>query len=52
MTLTCEYTEDKQPMTVLIDRLRDQAALFGVMNAFYALHLSVFSVGIQDDLQS
>ena len=44
MVLTRAFSSDKQPMTILIGRLEDQAALAGVMNALYSLHLSVFSV--------
>jgi hypothetical protein len=36
-------------MTILIGRLIDQAALAGVMNALYNLHLPVFSVELIDE---
>ena len=49
MVLTRAFTADKQPMTILIGRLRDQAALSGVMNALYDLHLPVFSVEFLDE---
>ena len=49
MVLTRAFTADKQPMTILIGRLRDQAALSGVMNALYGLHLSVISVELLDE---
>jgi hypothetical protein len=49
MVLTRAFTADKQPMTILIGRLIDQAALAGVMNALYNLHLPVFSVELIDE---
>ena len=48
MVLTRAYTEDKQPMTILVGRLSDQAALSGAMNTLYERHLSVFSVELLD----
>ena len=51
MIITRAYTEDKQPMSILIGNLKDQAALSGVLNALYGLHLSVFSVELIDDMQ-
>lgn len=51
MVLTRAFTEDKQPMSILIGNLKDQAALSGVMNALYGLHLSVFSVELINDMQ-
>jgi hypothetical protein len=50
MVLTRAFTADKQPMTILIGRLRDQAALAGVMDALYNLHLPVISVELLDDM--
>ncbi len=52
MVITRAFTEDKEPMTILIGHLKDQAALSGVMNALYGLHLSVLSVELLDDMQS
>jgi hypothetical protein len=49
MVITRAFTADKQPMTILIGHLRDQAALSGVMNALYDLHLPVFSVEFLDE---
>ena len=49
MVITRAFTEDKQPMSILIGHLRDQAALSGVMNALYGLHLSVVSVELLDE---
>ena len=51
MVITRAFTANKQPMSILIGRLQDQAALAGVMNALYSLHLAVFSVELLDDLQ-
>ena len=49
MVITRAFTEDKQPMSILIGHLSDQAALSGVMNALYDLHLPVFSVELLDE---
>ena len=51
MVITRAFTGDKQPMTILIGHLSDQAALAGVMNALYDLHLPVISVELLDDMQ-
>jgi len=50
MVITRAFTEDKQPMSILIGHLRDQAALSGVMNALYGLHLPVFSVELLNEM--
>ncbi|MFT5701579.1 MAG: hypothetical protein ACI8ZB_004474 [Desulforhopalus sp.] len=52
MVITRAFAEDRQPMSILIGHLKDQAALSGVMNALYGLHLSVISVELLDDMQS
>ena len=52
MVITRAFTEDKQPMSILIGHLRDQAALSGVMNALYGLHLSVISVELLDEMRA
>ncbi len=49
MVITRAYTENTQPMTILIGQLNDQAALSGVMNALYNEHLSVFTVELLDE---
>jgi hypothetical protein len=49
MVLTRAFTSDKQPMTILIGKLLDQAALSGVMNALYGERLSVFAVELLED---
>ena len=52
MVITRAFTADKQPMTILIGNLLDQAALAGVMNALYSMHMSVISVELLDEMQS
>ncbi len=49
MVITRAFTADKQPMTILIGHLKDQAALSGVLNALYDLHLPVISVEFLDE---
>ena len=49
MVVTRAFTSDQQPMTILIGHLQDQAALSGVMNAIYDLHLPVISVEFLDE---
>jgi hypothetical protein len=44
MKVTVERFSYKKPVTVLLGRLRDQAALAGVMNTLYDLNLEVLSV--------
>jgi len=48
MVLTRAFTENKQPMTILIGHLKDQSALSGIMNALYGLHMPVISVELID----
>lgn len=52
MVITRAYTQDSQPMSILTGSLLDQAALVGIMNAIYGLHLSVFSVELIDEVKS
>jgi hypothetical protein len=49
MVITRAFTADKEPMTILIGKLLDQAALAGVMNALYSMHMSVISVEFLDE---
>ena len=44
MIITRAFTADKQPLTILVGRLRDQAALSGVLNELYELHLPLLTV--------
>ncbi len=50
MVITRAFSEDSQPITILTGLLSDQAALSGVMNALYSLHLSVLSVNCIDEI--
>jgi hypothetical protein len=50
MVITRAFTGDRQPMTILIGKLLDQAALAGIMDALYNLHLPVISVEFLDDM--
>ena len=49
MVITKAYTSDKQPMTILVGHLVDQASLSGVLNALYELHLPLLSVENLDE---
>jgi hypothetical protein len=44
VTITTSEAEDDAPVTILSGRLLDQAALLGVLNALYDLHLPLLSV--------
>ena len=44
MIITRAFTADNQPMTILIGHLTDQAALSGVLNELYELHLPLLTV--------
>jgi hypothetical protein len=41
--------EDGAPVAILVGRLPDQAALSGVLNTLYDLHLPILSVDILED---
>jgi hypothetical protein len=49
MVVTRAYTVSKQPTTILVGDLIDQASLFGVLNALYELHLPILSVALIHD---
>jgi hypothetical protein len=49
MVLTRAFTSSSQPMTILIGKLLDQAALASVMNALHNERLSVFAVELIED---
>ena len=49
MLISRAFTADQHPMTILIGKLSDQAALSGVMNALYNQHLSVLSVELLNE---
>jgi hypothetical protein len=44
MTVTERASETEPPVTTLLGELSDQAALAGVLNTLYELHLPVLSV--------
>jgi hypothetical protein len=44
MTITRSSSPDHGEVTTLVGRLRDQAALSGVLNTLYELHLPILSV--------
>jgi hypothetical protein len=44
MTVTAGPPEAEPPVTTLLGELSDQAALAGVLNTLYELHLLVLSV--------
>ena len=44
MTVTEHVSETEPPMSILLGELVDQAALAGVLNTLYELHLPVLSV--------
>jgi len=44
MQITESRNEDGSTKTTLVGRLKDQAALSGILNALYELHVSVLSV--------
>jgi len=49
MVITRAFAAYEQPMTILIGHLNDQAALAGVMNALYDMHMPVISVELLDE---
>jgi hypothetical protein len=44
MEVTTSSPESDQPRTILQGRLRDQAALHGLLETLYALHLPILEV--------
>ncbi len=44
MIVTRAFTADSHPITVLVGHMRDQAALSGVLNELYELHLPLLTV--------
>ncbi|MDZ7581730.1 MAG: hypothetical protein U5R30_14325 [Deltaproteobacteria bacterium] len=44
LIITRAFTADKHPMTILVGQLKDQAALSGVLNEIYELHLPLLTV--------
>lgn len=44
MVITRAFTADKQPLTILVGNMRDQAALSGVLNELYEMHMPLLTV--------
>jgi len=44
MVITKAFTSEKEPMTILIGPMKDQAALSGVLNELYELHMSLLTL--------
>ncbi len=44
MIVTRAFTADSHPITILVGHMRDQAALSGVLNELYELHLPLLTV--------
>jgi hypothetical protein len=44
MIITRAFTADSRPITILVGHLSDQAALSGVLNELYELHLPRLTV--------
>jgi len=44
MVITRAFTADRRPITILVGHLSDQAALSGVLNELYELHLPLMTV--------
>jgi hypothetical protein len=46
MQITIERKRGRYPVSVLIGKLPDQAALSGILNALYDMHFTVLSVNV------
>jgi len=49
MAITPEATADEPPVTILVGHLLDQAALAGVLNTLYEMHLPLLTVENLDE---
>lgn len=49
MTVTAEASDDQAAVTILEGHLPDQAALSGVLNTLYEMHLPLLSVDNLDE---
>ena len=49
MVITADTAADKPPVTTLVGHMTDQAALSGVLNTLYELHLPLLSVENMDE---
>jgi hypothetical protein len=44
MQIATTQREDQKPVTTLRGEVRDQAALMGVLNSLYQMHMTILSV--------
>ena len=51
MAITADTTADKPSVTILVGHLADQAALSGVLNTLYELHMPLLTVENLDEIQ-
>ena len=49
MQITVERSKKGEPKSILIGQINDQAALSGILNTLYELHLTILSVNILDE---
>ena len=49
MQITVDRQKSRKPVSILIGQIYDQAALSGILNTLYELHLPIMSVNILDD---
>jgi hypothetical protein len=50
MQITIERKNGRYPVSVLIGKLSDQAALSGILNTLYEMHLTVLSVQALEEM--
>lgn len=44
MIITRAFTANKQPLTILVGEVRDQAALSGILSELYEMHMPLLTV--------
>jgi hypothetical protein len=49
MQINVSRAQGTKPVTILVGQINDQAALSGILNTLYELHLSIMSVNILKD---
>ena len=49
MAITADLAPERPPVTILVGHLADQAALSGILNTIYELHLPLLSVENLDE---
>jgi hypothetical protein len=49
MQINVERSQDKDPVSVLVGQINDQAALSGVLNTLYESHLTIISLNMLKD---